>query len=132
MFLRSLGSRSSLRHPTSSKVCKLCSLHMELGSFWILSLSDRSRYLKCFRVSMELGNTSRDDLLKLSTRKYSNLRMHASSKDSCGVVWNIAVRTLANLSKCFEVLGHCLKMTNDELLQECFCCRSLRLNTLLV
>nr|POE85032.1 hypothetical protein CFP56_40518 [Quercus suber] len=79
MSLIPLGNRSRLLQSASSKVCKLCSLQMESGSCLILLLSDRSRYFKCFKLPIESGNTSKDDKLRSSTRKYLNLEMHASN-----------------------------------------------------
>ena len=91
MSLVPLGNHSRLMQFSSSKVCKLCSLQMESGSCLILRIFDRSRYLKCFKVSIKLGNTSNDDSLKSSTRKYLNFEMHVSSKDMDCSVWKIIV-----------------------------------------
>nr|POE64526.1 hypothetical protein CFP56_18814 [Quercus suber] len=54
-------------------------LQMESGSCLIMQLPIRSRYLKCFKLPMELGNTSKDELLRSSTRKYLNLAIHTSN-----------------------------------------------------
>ena len=98
MSLIPLGNRSRLLQPPSSKFCKLCSLQMEFGSCLIMRLSDRSRYLKCFKLPMELGNTTKDELPRQSTRKYLNLVIHASSNDTGCFVLKIIVWTLLNFS----------------------------------
>nr|POF18973.1 hypothetical protein CFP56_26408 [Quercus suber] len=79
MSLIPLGNRSRLLQSPSRKVCKLCSLQMESGSCLIMSLPSRLRNLKCFKLPIEFGNTSKDELLKSSSRKYLNLEMHASN-----------------------------------------------------
>nr|POE61634.1 short integuments 2, mitochondrial [Quercus suber] len=66
------NSSNLLRSPTSS-------LQMESGSCLIMRLNDRSRYLKCFKLPIEHGNTSKDEFFRSSTRKYLNLEQHVSS-----------------------------------------------------
>ena len=111
MSLIPLGNRSRLLQPRSSRVCKLCSSQMESGSCLIMQLSDRSRYPKCFKLPMEHGNTSKDELLRSSTRKYLNLAIHASSKDAGCSVLKIMVWTLLNFSN--YVVTSCPFSKND-------------------
>ncbi|WRX25206.1 hypothetical protein QQP08_017693 [Theobroma cacao] len=54
---------------------------MEFGSFLMLGLSHRLKNLKCFKLPILLGNISRLELDRLSTRKYWNLLRHVSTKD---------------------------------------------------
>ena len=115
MFLISLGNSSRFLQLASSKVCKLCSLQMELGSRLILYLPDRLRNLKSFKVPIELGNTLKDDSSKLSTCKYLYLEMHASNKETGSLVSKIIVRTLLNFSNCVVTSRSLSK--NDKLLQ---------------
>ena len=91
---------------------------MELGSFLRFQLQDRMRYLKCFRVPTELDNTSKDESLKSSTRKYLNLEMHASTKDNGNSIWKIIVYTLLSFCKGVTNSCHCLQMTDDELFHQ--------------
>nr|POE64525.1 hypothetical protein CFP56_18814 [Quercus suber] len=85
--LVSLGQLDSHNHlstkieenPSNLLPSPTSSLQMESGSCLIMQLPIRSRYLKCFKLPMELGNTSKDELLRSSTRKYLNLAIHTSN-----------------------------------------------------
>ena len=82
MLLIPLGISSSFSHSSRISVCRFCSLQIESGSFLIWRFLYRSRYLKCFKLPIELGKTSKLVSLKFSTRKYLNLESHLSMNRS--------------------------------------------------
>ncbi|WRX23702.1 hypothetical protein QQP08_016189 [Theobroma cacao] len=66
MNLISQGNFSIPKH-IKSRVCNFCNLHIEFGSFLIWKLPLWSRYLKCFKLPILLGNALIQDLHQSNT-----------------------------------------------------------------
>ncbi|KAM3738936.1 hypothetical protein ACB098_09G167200 [Castanea mollissima] len=82
IFLISLGNSSRSSHSFNIKVSKFCRSQMESGNFFIFLFPYKLRYLKCFKVLIELHNVSNVEFLRFSNRRCLNLEMHVSTKDS--------------------------------------------------
>ena len=86
IFLISLGNSSISSHPNYIKVFKFCWAQMESSNFFILLFPCKLRYLKCFKVLIELDNVSNVEYRKFRNRRCLNLEMHVSTKDSLIVI----------------------------------------------
>ena len=82
IFLISLGNSSISSHPNYIKVSKFCWAQMESSNFFILLFPCKLRYLKCFKVLIELDNISNVEYHKFRNRRCLNLEMHVSTKAS--------------------------------------------------
>ena len=80
-FPMSLDNSSSLEQSLSIKVFKWYNLQRELGGFLTLLCMSRLKYLRCFRLPMELGNASNLDSINPNTCSHLNLKMHPQTND---------------------------------------------------
>ena len=76
-FPNSLGRFSNPSHLKSDNLCRWNNLHIEFGSFFILSFQLRLKSLRCFRLLIEFGNVSKFEYDKSSILMHLNFDMQA-------------------------------------------------------
>ena len=81
-FSNSLGRFSNPSHLKSDNLCRWNDLHIEFGSFFILSFQLRLRSLRCFRLLIEFGNVSKFEYDKSSILMHLNFDIQALRNDS--------------------------------------------------
>ena len=80
--LRALSNHKPVKgcetaHLKSDNLCRWNNLHIEFGSFFILSFQLRLRSLRCFRLLIKIGNVSKFEYDKSSILMHLNFDMQA-------------------------------------------------------